>query len=108
MNISGLYSVEAIDFKGRDIRDLLSKTDDNYYSMPETGEYADLVFDIQPINPYFKRTVLLKASGYYDIHLRAKGEPQIALWEPILKEPGFMVKYSLRSIGNGIMKSPNE
>lgn len=96
VNISEVESVEAIDFNGQDIRDLLSNTDDNYYSMPEIGNYADLVFDAPPIDPGLKRTILLKASGYYDIHLRDKSDPQRELWEQILKETGFIVKYSLK------------
>ncbi|PIU45115.1 MAG: hypothetical protein COS95_05515 [Ignavibacteriales bacterium CG07_land_8_20_14_0_80_59_12] len=40
------------------------------------------------------RSILLKATGYYDIHLAAKGDPQTAVLDRIHNEPGFTLKYA--------------
>jgi len=43
-----------------------------------------------------ERTVFVKASGYYKVHIDAKGEPQTGLIARVLGEPGFAARYSFR------------
>jgi hypothetical protein len=43
-----------------------------------------------------ERSVILKASGYYDIHLEAKGKPQTDILEKMFFEPGFTIQYAFK------------
>jgi bisphosphoglycerate-dependent phosphoglycerate mutase len=66
------------------------------------------VFDSPPQRYGTVRTVLLKASGYYDIHLEAKGKPQLATIEKLEKEPGYAVQYAFKEYlkwREGLMKT---
>jgi hypothetical protein len=76
--------------------ELLEAKDDRYFIMPRTGDSAELVFPSPARMPGFDRSILLKASGYYDIHLEAQNEPQTDLIKTILAEPGSTLEYALR------------
>lgn len=84
----------AIDRSGADVKAFLASTDGVTYDMPERGDRAELTFDAPARVPGLERSVLLKVSGYYDIHLEAKGEPQRALLDRIYGEPGFALRYT--------------
>jgi len=88
--------VEATDSAGRDIRPLLLETDQNYYSMPLTGDWGSVSFLAPPSQPGLARTVICKASGYYDIHLSAKGKPRTDILDRLQREPGFAARYALK------------
>lgn len=96
LTISEIGAVEAVDHRDRDVKGVLSANDGHYMVMPDTGDSAELVFTAPPPSPGLDRTVILKASGYYNIHLEAKGEPQYDLLERIHSEPGFAVKHALK------------
>ncbi len=96
IKIKEIEATRAIDHKGQDIREILAKTDNNYLAMPNTGDSAELIFEPPARNYDLERSVILKASGYYDIHLEAKGEPQTDILEKIFTEPGFTVQYALK------------
>lgn len=91
-----LEAVEAVDHRGEEVGERLARTDGRYLEMPEIGDSAELVFSAPPRNPAAARTLILKASGYYDIHLEAQGEPKQALLERIHSEPGFAVKHAFQ------------
>lgn len=82
------------DARGREARRLLAATDGAALVMAEKGDYADLVYPAPPPRPAQARTVFLKISGHYDVHLRAEGEPQEALLQRILREPGFTLRFA--------------
>jgi hypothetical protein len=42
------------------------------------------------------RTLILKASGYYDIHLEGKGKPQLQIIDKLHSEPGFVIQYAYK------------
>jgi hypothetical protein len=96
IKIKEIEAIKAIDHKGQDIREILAKTDNNYLAMPETGDSAELVFESPAITDDMERSVILKASGYYDIHLEARGEHQTEIIEKIFTEPGFIVQYAFK------------
>lgn len=83
-----LAPVQALDRAGRDVRDDLALNDNRYLVMPCTGDSVELVFAVPPQALGTVRTVFVKASGYYDIHLEGKGEPQTAFIEKIFNVPG--------------------
>jgi hypothetical protein len=88
--------IQAVDSQGRDIADSLAITDAQYYSMPKTGDSAEITFLAPPMKPGLARTVICKASGYYSIHLPATGKPQMDILGRFLTEPGFAVRYALK------------
>jgi hypothetical protein len=82
----------AVDPRGTDLRPLLAATDNRYMVFPDTGDSADVVFPAPPRRPGFARTVILKTSGYYDIHMGPMGDPQPDTLMRIRTEPGFAVR----------------
>lgn len=76
--------------------ELLAANDDRYLIMPATGDSAELVFPAPPLKPGLDRSIMLKASGYYDIHLQAQGGPQTDLINKIFAEPGLTLEYALK------------
>ena len=91
-----LAAETAVDQTGRDVRAELESTDRSYLVSPNRGERTELVFAAPPLKDGMERTVFVKASGYYKIHLEATGEPRLDLAERILTEPGFAARYSFR------------
>jgi hypothetical protein len=89
-----LAAEKAVDHTGRDARARLAATDGSYLESPNPGERTELVFAAPPIKDGLARTVFVKASGYYKIHLNAMGEPNTGLVERLLGEPGFAARYS--------------
>lgn len=94
IQIREIEAAEAINQNGQDVREILAKNDSNYLIMPNIGDSAELVFESPAHNYGMDRSVILKASGYYDIHLEAKGEPQREILEKFLAEPGFTILYA--------------
>ena len=91
-----LAAEKAVDHTGRDARARLAATDGSYLESPNPGERTELVFAAPPIKDGLARTVFVKASGYYKVHLNALGEPKTGLVERVLGEPGFAARYSFR------------
>ena len=91
-----LAAETAVDRTGRDVRAELESTDRSYLVSPDRGDRTELVFAAPPLKDGLERTVFVKASGYYKIHLEATGEPRLDLAERILTEPGFAARYSFR------------
>lgn len=91
-----IEAISAEDHYGKTVKTLFATKDDNYHVMPNIGDAVELVFNAPPKPLGMKRTVLLKASGYYDIHLKAEGERQEDLLERIHSEPGFFVQYAFK------------
>jgi hypothetical protein len=87
---SGIGSDPAVD-------ELLASLDDRYFVMPRTGDSIELVFPAPAGTPGLDRSILFKASGYYDIRLPADGEPQMDLIRTILAEPGSTLEYALKT-----------
>jgi len=90
-----IKAMEAQDHENRDVREILSQVDNNYHVMPNIGDHAKLTYTAPPSTPGMARSVILKATGYYDIHLNSTGACQQELLHRILTEPGFSIKYSL-------------
>jgi hypothetical protein len=86
---------EAYDHNNKDVLKLLAHTDDNYLVMPNIGDWTKLTFFAPPRTPGMDRSVVLKASGYYDIHLNAQGPCQKEIVNRIAFEPGFSIQYAL-------------
>jgi hypothetical protein len=96
VQVTELAAEKAVDHTGRDVRAELASTDRAYLVSPNRGERTKLAFAAPPLKEGLVRTMFIKASGYYRTHLDATGEPQTALAERILREPGFAARYSFR------------
>jgi hypothetical protein len=88
--------LEAVDDTGADLREALAATDDRYASMPEIGQWAEITFASPPRAPGSRRSFVVKASGYYDIHLSARGDPRRDILTRYQSEPGFWARFALQ------------
>ena len=84
----------AVDYKGADISALINTDDESYYEMPETGNMFDIEFDAPELRPDIERTVFLKSSGYYTIHLPKDKPADYAKLYEIGMVPGSIVFWS--------------
>jgi hypothetical protein len=96
LNPVELLPVKAVDRFGRDVSDELALQDGRCYVMPKEGDAAEITFLAPPQNPAMARSVILKASGYYDVQVEASGEPQLGLIKKLEDEPEFAARYALR------------
>ncbi len=96
IKVTEIKAIKATDNKGQDVGEVLVENDDNYLKMPNIGDSAELIFQSPTRSLGMDRTVILKAGGYYDIHLKAEGEPQLEILDRIHSEPGFAVQYAFK------------
>jgi len=96
LNPVELSPIKAADRFGRDVRDELRLEDGRCYVMPKEGDAAEIAFLAPPQNPAMARSIILKASGYYDVQVEASGDPQLDLIRKLEDEPGFAARYALR------------
>jgi len=69
--------------------------DGKYYSMPDTTSSAYLEFDVPPLNVDMNRSLYLKTTGYYDIHLKKDKPEQTELIEKIYNTPGLILELTM-------------
>jgi hypothetical protein len=86
---------KAIDHDENDILQILLSTDDNYHKMPKVGDYFLAEFDAPLKSDDTDRTVFLKSTGYYEIHLPKDQPIQTQTLYEIGFVPGKIVEYSL-------------
>jgi len=96
LQIHEVRASEAVDNRGQDVKEILAASDNNYLIMPNKGDQAEVIFSAPPKKEDWERSVILKASGYYTIHLRAKGKPQNELLEKLHSEPGYTIQFALQ------------
>ena len=87
----------GLDQDGKDLTQELSKIDGNYYSMYDTTCSAFLQFNVPP-SPQegYERSLFLKTTGYYDIHLKKDLPEQTEFIQKLYETPGLILEYSLR------------
>lgn len=91
--------------KGLDLRDFMFTIDGKYYSMPDTTCSAYLEFDVPAQSDNMSRSLYLKTTGYYDIHLKKDKPEQTELIEKIYDTPGLILKLSINEYIK-MIKSP--
>lgn len=94
--ITELAPVSAEDHLGNDVRELLLNIDNQYYEMPTTQDWAELLFKVPATKDGYARSFVLKSTGYYKTHIVTDAEFQNDLFQQILSEPGAYGQYSLR------------
>jgi hypothetical protein len=95
LNPVEISPVSAVDRHGRDFRDELRLEDGRCLVMPNEGDAVEMAFLAPPRNPALSRSIILKASGYYDVQVDASGAPQIDLIRRLEDERGFPARYAL-------------
>lgn len=75
----------AIDHTGRDVRHLLAEIDGAEFVM-ETGDYAELDFDLPPVAPGKVRSFVLSSTGWYRVHTDETASPQVTLLADLLSD----------------------
>lgn len=90
---------------GRDVKDLLAAADGHFQVLPDTGSSVLLTYDAPPVPPGLGRTVVARASGYYQIHPSSGAAPDYATLAEIQQKPNGLLHWSLREFrrltGNG-------
>jgi hypothetical protein len=76
--------------------------DDRHYVMKPTGGAVDIAFAVPARKPGRRRTLILKAAGYYNIEIPSGKERQEALFERLVSEPGAFGQYSLQLLQAGV------
>lgn len=106
--VTELLPQQARDQLGQDQREILTNNDGRYYVMPAVKDWAELVFAVPPARPGYQRSILLKSSGYYEIHVTAAGEPQRELVAKLMTEPGAYGQYTLRLLNQHLAELPTK
>jgi len=104
-NISLCKMTSAIDYKSTDISEIINSENENYYLMPETGNYFDLEFEAPEISKGMARSVFAKTSGYYKIHLPKTDPPDYQFLYSLSMNPGKIVKYSVEKYKEWLNKN---
>jgi hypothetical protein len=88
----------ARDADGGDVRELVARSDDRRVTLASMSGRLDLAFDAPLPLPGKARSVLVEIEGYYHPVLEASGEPQEALFERLVHEPGALARYALAGV----------
>lgn len=88
------------DGRGRPLRSLLSADDDRALVLSERGDYVDLAYSVPPPTDG-ERTVFLKITGHYEVHLPAVGTPDHATLARVLEEPGYTLRFAFERYRSG-------
>lgn len=94
--IQELELINAIDHNGKNISTTLFNEDDDYHLMPIVGDYFFAEAEAPEIKEGFDRTIFLKTSGYYKLHLKKDQPMQTQLLFDISSLPGEIVNYSMK------------
>ena len=75
--------------------DRVSEIDRAYHIMPEKGRFIDLTFEAPVLPPGVDRSLVLAATGYYEVHLDAEGPGDRELALRIASQPGAFGQWAL-------------
>jgi len=93
--VTEVQLASAEDQHGKDISKILSSTDNNYLMLPAVGDWAKVTFEQPPQKKGTKRSIFLKTTGYYEIHISKDKPEQAQLIRDLLERPGMIVEYSM-------------
>jgi hypothetical protein len=79
---------------GSDFNAELNADDNRYLVLEKKGDRAEIAFVVPPLSQGADRTIFVKARGFYNIHLDARGEPRWDILAQIYDQPGFCVRYA--------------
>jgi hypothetical protein len=79
---------------GKDILPDLVAADESYYAMPDMTDQAEITFPAPMRKDGQDRTVFLHSRGWYQLHLRNDGAPDLVTFNKILTVPGAAVQFA--------------
>jgi hypothetical protein len=94
VTVSRVAANSARTSAGKDILQDLAAADDRYYAMPETTDQAEITFPAPARKAGYDRTIFLHSRGWYQLHLRDNGAPDLATFNRILTVPGAAVQFA--------------
>jgi hypothetical protein len=89
---------EAITADGRDVTEILARRDGQRHSLRPHLDSVTLRFVAPQARTGRARTVLVEATGYYQVIVLAKGEPQREVFRRLVEEPGAVARFALDSL----------
>jgi hypothetical protein len=96
VQVHALSPQEAVNENGKDVKEAILQSDERYYVMPTPGNYALLRYPVPPRNPHLERSFFMKSEGYYNIHPREQGPPDLETLLAIRQNPDNFLKFSLQ------------
>lgn len=94
LDVTELAPLRARAEDGTDLRAILSGTDGRYHVMHPGRDAVDVVFAMPPLRDGRQRSIVAQTSGYYTALVPAEGEPQTALYDRLVREPGAFAHWS--------------
>jgi hypothetical protein len=99
VNVTRVAANSARTSGGKDILRDLAAADDRYYPMPDTTDQAEITFPAPARKAGQDRTIFLHSRGWYQLHLRDNGAPDLATFNRILTVPGAAVQFAADRFG---------
>lgn len=96
IRVTPIAPESARDQTGADVLAIVSARDGRRHAMPTLSDTVALRFPAPPRRPGWERTMILKSSGYYIIHVDASGPPRSAELEELLRRPGAYGQFAVR------------
>ena len=93
--------------EGKDVLALVAMRDGRHHLMKPIVGAVDIAFAAPARNAGRRRTLILKAAGYYNIEIPSGQERQEALFERLVSEPGAFGQYSLQLLHAGVHRWAN-
>jgi len=84
---------KAIDEESIDVSNLLLQDDEEYYTMDEVGDKAEITFSVPTLSNASKYSVFLHSKGHYEVIRDPDGAPDISYLRSFQK-PGQFGKFS--------------
>jgi hypothetical protein len=96
-----LTAVRATLEDGRDVADVLARADGRWHSLRPDRDTVTLVFRAPSRRRGDRRTLLVEATGYYNVMVPASGDPQPAVFLRLVEEPGAFARFALERLRTG-------
>lgn len=104
MTVRDLEMFSATDQNGNNVKEILSKADDKYLtSIP--GNYAIVVYNDIAIENNNYRHYLLRSKGYYHPWYETTNEEDTELYNKVMNEPMYGVKYFMNQWKERVVKN---
>lgn len=94
VDVSRVPANSARTSDGKDILQDLAAADERYYAMPDMTDQAEVTFPAPARKAGQDRTVFLHSRGWYQLHLRENGDPDLATFNKILTVPDAAVRFA--------------
>jgi hypothetical protein len=90
--------VRAVDDAGQDVLEPLRQVDGRRHTLLPRRDAVELSFPARPRLPGWSRTVLVEATGYYNVIVSGQGEPRPEVFRRLLTEPGAVARFALEQL----------